>query len=228
MDYRRFAIYIAPEPGDLADFGANWLGWDAARGEECTHFPLPGLPLPVADITRTPRKYGFHGTIKPPFRLVRGSSLGALHADMMALAGQAAPIALEGLQLSRLGGFLALTPRGDTAPLSALAARVVQALDHHRAPASDEELARRRAHGLSDRQEANLITWGYPYVMEDFRFHMTLTGRLPDPARNAVQAALAPVIAPLLPSPFPIPSLCLFGEGEDGRFRIVHRYTLSG
>ena len=35
--------------------------------------------------------------------------------------------------------------------------------------------------GLTDRQEALLTQWGYPYVMEEFRFHITLTGAL-DPA----------------------------------------------
>jgi hypothetical protein len=32
--------------------------------------------------------------------------------------------------------------------------------------------------GLSARQAEHLTKWGYPYVFEDFRFHMTLTAGL--------------------------------------------------
>ena len=67
--YSRYAVYYAPAPGPFAEFTARWLGWDAATGTEREHPEVPGLPLPVAEITATPRKYGFHGTLKPPFRL---------------------------------------------------------------------------------------------------------------------------------------------------------------
>ncbi|TMV43101.1 DUF1045 domain-containing protein, partial [Thioclava sp. BHET1] len=135
---------------------------------------------------------------------------------------------LEGLALHRIGGFLALTPRGDTSPLARLAAEVVERLDRFRAPAPEAELARRRGKGLSPRQEALLMRWGYPYVMEEFRFHLTLTGSLPPEMAMATEAALAPLLAPILPEPFEIRELCLFGEAEDGRFHEVHRSALSG
>jgi len=64
--------------------------------------------------------------------------------------------------------------------------------------------------------------------MEEFRFHMTLTGDLPLPESRAVAAVLDPWIAPHLPRPFAIDSLCLFGEAEDGRFHLIHRHTLTG
>ena len=48
-----------------------------------------------------------------------------------------------------------------------------------------------------------------------------------DEARD-VAAVLAPRFAPLLPAPFVVDSLCLFGQAKDGMFRILHRYALSG
>ena len=80
--FTRFAVYYAPEPGPLADFGAAWLGWDATAGSARAHPDIAGLPRPVAEITQTPRKYGFHGTVKPPFRLAPGSTPEALAADL--------------------------------------------------------------------------------------------------------------------------------------------------
>lgn len=224
--YSRFAVYYAPEAGPLADFAAEWLGWDAARGCAAKPVALPGLPRPAAEITATPRRYGFHGTIKPPFRLA--TSLGALEADLAVLCADLAPVSLDGLALHRLGGFLALAPVGDTAPLADLAARVVKGLDRHRQPPTQAELDRRRANPLTPRQEANLAAWGYPYVMDDFRFHLTLSGKLSEPELDQTARALEPVLAPLLPRPFRVADLCLFGEDEDGMFHLLHRYALAG
>lgn len=225
--YDRFAIYYAPDPGPLADFGAAWLGWDAAGGTARAHPHVAGLPQPVATLTETPRKYGFHGTIKPPFRLAEGTTAEGLHQAAAALAAGLAPVTLDGLYLQRLGGFLALTPEGDATALADLAARVVTGLDAFRAPAPAEEIARRRPERLTPRQRAYLDRWGYPYVMEEFRFHMTLTGNLPEAEALQVEGTLVPIVAPLLPRPFHVTRLCLFGEAA-GRFHLIHRYTLSG
>ncbi|AJE45532.1 DUF1045 domain-containing protein [Celeribacter indicus] len=225
-EFKRYAIYYAPRPGGFAEFCADWLGWDPFEGVPRVHPAVDGLPRPIPEITEAPRKYGFHGTIKPPFRLT--GSRAELTADLEAFCASRAPVEMPGLRLSRLGGFLALVPEGDTAALSDLAGAAVATLDPHRAQPGETELARRRAAGLTPQQDAYLVQWGYPYVMEEFRFHLTLTGNLPQEEAEAVRAALAPHLAPLLPVPFRIEDLCLFGEAEDGRFHLLHRYTLSG
>ncbi|WP_321364955.1 DUF1045 domain-containing protein [uncultured Celeribacter sp.] len=225
-EFKRYAVYYAPAPGPFAEFSARWLGWDAFEGVELPHPVVDGLPLPVSEITATPRKYGFHGTLKPPFRLT--GTRAELMADLEAFASAHKPVVLEGLTLTRIGGFLALTPLGDLSALETLAGEVVATLDPHRAQPSETELARRRAAGLSARQEALLSQWGYPYVMEEFKFHLTLTGKLTEAQAEATAKALTPEITPLLPRPFEIKDLCLFGEAEDGRFHLLHRYTLSG
>ncbi|SDI86060.1 putative phosphonate metabolism protein [Salipiger marinus] len=224
--FRRFAVYAAPDPGPLAEFAARWLGWDPVTGTEPAPPDVTGLPRPQAEITADPRKYGFHGTLKPPFRPT--GSQARLEADLAALAARLAPVTLDGLRLARLGRFLALVPEGDASALADLAAEVVAALDPHRAPQTEADLARRRAKGLSPRQEQNLQRWGYPYVMEEFRFHLTLTGPLPGDEADQVAEALRPHLAPLLPRPFVLGALCLFGEAEDGRFHLLHRYALTG
>lgn len=228
QNMKRFAIYYAPPAGPLAEFAANWLGWDPATAEERPHPAISGLPLPVETLTATPRKYGFHGTIKPPFRLAHDATPGDLQAATAALAARLAPVSLPGLRLAKINGFLCLVPDGDTAPLCTLAAEGVRALDPLRAPLTIAEMNRRRPETLSHRQRDLLDQWGYPYVMEEFRFHLTLTGDLEPELADATATALAPHLEPLLPQPFTIADLCLFGEDAAGRFHLLHRYALSG
>ena len=223
MSYARFAIYYVPPDGPLADFGARWLGWDVVRGTDAVQFDLPGLQ----DVTKTPRKYGFHGTLKPPFRLRDGQTQDGLEQAVSDMAAGLAAARCDGLELTPLGRFLALTPFGDTRALQRVAETCVRALDGFRAPATDAERARRRTSGLTPRQEALLADWGYPYVMEEFRFHMTLTGRLPKD-RIAAWSGTVQDHMPALPAPFVINQIALCGEREDGRFDLIHRYTLAG
>lgn len=229
MEFKRYAVYFTPPPGPLAAFGAGWFGWDGARGETARNAAPPGLPLPRDAITETPRRYGLHATVKPPFRLAKGKTPEDLQAALHSFCADTGPVTLSGLELAQLGRFLALVPDGPAAPLGALAAGAVETLDSFRAPPDSTELARRRAAGLTPAQDALLHRWGYPYVMEEFRFHITLTGPIPDPAeRDKVAMALAPLFEPLIESPFRIDDVCLFGEGQDGKFRNLHRYTLTG
>lgn len=223
-DYRRFAIYYTPPQGAFADFGAEWLGWDIARGM-CPQHALRRGPEKV---TAAPRRYGFHATLKPPFRLAQGETLATLGDAVARVSERLAPVRLRGLELARLGGFLGLVPEGRATGLPDLAATIVSDLDDFRAPPSGEELARRRAKGLSAAEEENLVRWGYPYVMGEFRFHMTLTGPLEDSVADAIQVRLVPILATVLPRPIDISEITLVGEDADGYFHEVHRCTLSG
>lgn len=223
--FRRYAVYVTPT-GDLAAFGARWLGWDIARGVAVAQPDMPHIP--VERITRGPRRYGFHATIKPPFALAQGRDASGLRAAFDGLCRSLTPVALEGLQLARMGRFLALVPVGETAALNALAAQVVAGLDEFRAPPGAEELSRRNQPRLSDAQKRNLRDWGYPHVMEAFRFHMTLTGRLDPCDLQEVQTALEPKIAPALRAPVVIESLTLAGEDAEGFFHQITRVSLTG
>ena len=227
MTFTRYAIYFAPPAlAEWTNFATRWLGWDMEAGVEVDHPGIEGID--VATVTQVPRKYGLHATMKPPFRLIDGMSLNDLQVACGQLAGSQPPVTLAGVEIARLGRFLALRPVGDTAGLNALAAACVRELDSFRAPAPAAELDRRRASGLTAEQDANLVRWGYPYVMDTFRFHITLSGRLDKPTLSKVQAALDCHLKPLLPEPFPVQDLALMGEAEDGRFHLIHRYALSG
>jgi len=224
--FARYAVYFTPEPGALADFGAAWLGWDSAAGAARAHPDVPGLPAPVADLTARPRKYGFHGTIKPPFRLAPGTDADGLRADFARFCAGAAPVALDGLRLARIGSFVALVPDGPADDLGRLAAGAVAALDGFRAPPTEAEIARRDPARLTDRQRDMLARWGYPYTHAEFRFHMTLTGPVGAQA-DAVCAALGPVVTPLIPRPFRVGALTLLGADGDDRFHQIARYRLG-
>lgn len=228
MSFTRYAIYFTPAPGPLADFGAAWLGWDSAAGTTRAHPVIPGLTASVAALTARPHKYGFHGTLKAPFRLAADKTEGALIRAVEKLASTLAPVSLQGLVLDQIGGFLALVPTGSAGGLTAFAADVVEQLDSFRAPPTDEEIARRDPARLTPRQQTLLANWGYPYVQDQFRFHMTLTGSVPREQIGAVRSALAPVVAPIVPQPFAIDALTLLGADAAGRFHQIARVSVRG
>ncbi len=228
MEFRRYAIYYAPRPGDFADATASWLGWDVEAGHAVAHPVLPGLDWPVADLTRAPRKYGFHGTIRAPFRLAAGVTADDVAQTVDDIAAALPPARMEGLALQRIKGFLALTPTGDESDLLRLGAEVVSRSDRLRAPLTEAEIAKRRPERLSPRQRQLLDIWGYPYVMEEFQFHLTLSDDLPEAVADAVAPVLADWLAPVLPRPFVIDNLCLMGEDAAGRFHLVSRHALTG
>lgn len=216
---KRYAIYYAPPMGAFAQAAAEWLGWDVARGVAVDQ-PDPSL----AGITADPRKYGFHATIKAPFRLADGVGFDDLKTAFTALAADMSPVTLTGLHMVQLEGFLALIPLSPSAALQDMAARIVRDLDRFRAPLNGSELARRRPETLTPRQRDLLESYGYPYVMEQFQFHMTLTGRTDDPK---LQAAASAHFHGLIPAPLHIDDLCLMGEDDLGRFHLLHRAALG-
>ncbi len=226
-DFKRFGIYAIPE-GAFLEAGSAWLGWDITAGKEVPQPALSGLPDLAGTLTQTPRKYGFHGTIKPPFRLAEGTTAQGLADALGAFCAGATAVDIPQLEVCRLGGFVAITPAAPSGVLADLAANAVRRLDPFRAPASEAELAKRRKSGLTDRQDALLTRWGYPYVMEEFRFHLTLTGDQGATDAEIARNALSAHFAPVLPSPYHMDSLCLVGEDAEGRFHLIHRYSLTG
>ena len=219
MHFTRFGIYYTPADQEFADAGASWLGWDI-RTALARNAPCP-------DHVARPAKYGFHGTLKPPFRLKEGQTPAALEVAVSNVAGALSPAVCDGLTLTQLGGFLALTPFGPLDELQSIAGTCVRNLDGFRAPASEAELARRRQARLSTRQEALLAQWGYPYVFEEFRFHLTLSSRLPEEDARAWKDILQSQL-PDLPALFVVDQIALCGERQDGCFELIHRYTLTG
>lgn len=225
----RYAIYYAPEEGSsLHEFGSRWLGRDAIRGVSIEQYSIAGFEAArFEQITEAPRHYGFHGTLKAPFHLACGTGSEQLLGAAAALAAETNPFAISSLKLKWLGRFLALVPGGFSRELHDLAAACVRHFDAFRAPPSREELAKRRSSQLTATQEKLLDRWGYPYVMEEFRFHLTLTGPMDDEAeRNAVFASAELLSRPLRNLPVPISTLCIFRQPDrQSPFRLIHRVT---
>lgn len=220
--YRRYAIYYTP-CGALAQAGAAWLGWDVASGRTVAHPIIDGLD--IATMTKRPRKYGLHATLKPPMALAQGRTEAELIRAVEHIAKTLTALHFDRLNVSRLGRFLALTAVGETDALDSLAAHLVETLDPFRAPSTVEELARRRQKPLTPSQEQNLVQWGYPNVMKDFRFHITLTGPLKD--ASAMLPIVAAHFAPVLPTPFVIDHLTVAGEDAAGMFHSIARIPLG-
>ena len=219
----RSAIYFAPAPGSaLEAFGCGWLG-RALDGAPLAQPAVPGIdPERLVEITRSPRHYGFHGTLKAPFALAGDTSPDALDDAVGAFARSRAPFEIK-LKVDSLDGFLAFVPAAASPALDALAADCVEAFDAFRAPLDEAEIARRRASGLTARQERHLLRYGYPYVLDDFRFHMTLTERLQSPERDRVLAILAERAAPICAEPLTIDSISVFRQPAREAPFVQHR-----
>lgn len=224
--FERYAIFYTPPAGDLARFGADWLGWDSAKGETTAHPKMKGVD--VSEITKTPHKYGFHGTLMAPFHLNKDAPVEDLNAELESFASEHKPVVLDRLALRHDHGFVALRPEGYVTDLRALAGNIVQALTRFRAPLTKADIARRRQSNLTPRQDQQMLDWGYPYVFEDFHFHLTLSGRLGASDGKALVEGLAPLLTPILPAPMVIDAITLVGQDHDGMFHHIHRYALTG
>jgi putative phosphonate metabolism protein len=229
MAYPRYAIYYTPAPGsDLDRFGAELLGYDATTGDDLA-FPDGILQLAPdwRELTRDPRKYGFHATLKAPHSLAPGKTEAELLAACEAFARTARPIpAIEPI-VGSISGFIAVLPVEPSAELEQLAADCVSEFDSFRAPLAAEDRARRNPSMLTPRQREYLDRWGYPYVMQDFRFHVTLTGRLPPERHEPVLTMLKDRFSALGLKTLAIDRIALFRQDDaDSRFRIVGSYVL--
>jgi ribose 1,5-bisphosphokinase len=221
----RYALYYAPDPGSAWwRFGAAWLGRCAATNSALAQPRIDGVDASLMRrLTDTPRRYGFHATLKPPFRLARGASLGALAQALERFCARQTAIRLPPLEVAELDDFLALVPSAMDARIDSLAAACMRGLDRFRAPPSAAELERRRAAGLSPREDSLLQRWGYPYVLDRFRFHFSLTGSLRGTPPDIV-AALRSAAAAIAAEPAILDSICIFEEPAAGAdLRIVHR-----
>ncbi len=225
----RFAIYSAPEPGGaLWRFGSAALGYDAATGLD-TPF-LPDLPVDDGSWrrwTEDPRRYGFHGTLKAPFHLGPGVTEDRLLEAARTFAAGRIAFTAPRLAVGLLGAFVALVPTDISPDLNALAADCVRDFSPLRAPLSPADRERRLAAPLSARQRRSLDDWGYPFVFDDYRFHMTLSGPLPEERRASVRDWLAEAYRPIEDGPA-IDALTVFRQADrTARFRILARYPFG-
>lgn len=214
---RRYAVYVVPR-GDFGAVGAAWLGWDLRAGAAAAQPVLADLDLPA--LTETPRRYGFHATVMAPFHLRAGQSPKALARAFAGLRAGLAPLEALLLQPAALGRFIALLPEGGEEALRALQAQVLTALDGFRAPLSAADFARRDRPHMSAAQRAHLRRWGYPHVLDSYRFHLTLSAHAQSAnSRRPLAAQRHFGSVPRLEDP--VAALELVEERPDGRFALL-------
>jgi putative phosphonate metabolism protein len=226
----RYAIYYAPELGSpLSSFGWSWLGRHADTEAYCEPARPPSLPADrFAEIIAKPRRYGFHATLVAPFRLAPNRRREDLVVALSQFAAAWPRFTVAPPSLQELRGFLALRLSQPDPKLEALAMACVTSFSGFRAPLTADDLARRKQAALSARQLELLDLWGYPYVAEQFDFHMTLTDRLADEERQQVFTAAQPLVAPACRPPLAVNSLCLFEQaGPERQFVLSLRFALG-
>ena len=232
--HSRYAIYLAP-PQDtpLWDFGSRVLGYDAASGLERPGFAPEGIePAIWRRITMRPRNYGFHATLKAPFRLAEGRSRSELERDLARYAASRGAFDLGPLAVTSLAddaghGFVALTQAQPSPDLVSLEAEVVAGFDHFRAPMNETERAKRKPQHLSVRQREALDRFGYPHVGPDYRFHMTLSGEVADVHEIADKLADA-MANEIGTAHLAVDALVLFEQPSASEpFRIIQRAALG-
>lgn len=228
--FPRYAIYFAAGADHaLSRFGAELLGYDAYTGDEIS-FPRDALQVAPdwRDITADPRKYGFHGTLKAPMTLSPDRTEAELKAACGTFAEKVLPLPVIQPVVDAISGFLAVIPAEPVDALQQLAADCVRDFDSFRLPLTAEDRARRKPENLSGRQREYLDRWGYPYVMEEFRFHMTLTGRLDAERRGPILEMLRARFATLDLETLTIGRIALFRqEDAASRFRIIGEWALT-
>lgn len=226
----RFAIYYAP-PADSAwwQAGCAWLGRDPATD---MRFDAPqpiGLSRPLAELSQAARGYGWHATLSAPFRCGDGVTAADLAraAEAWALAQQ--PFMLP-VRVGSLGRFVAVQAASDLAEapvaqarIQALAASAVRFCAPLRLAPTQAEIQKRRASGgLTPKQDALLLEWGYPYVFDEFRFHMTLSDPVDSEDARIIVAWWQARLEAL--GPLPIDGAAIYVQAEAGApFRLWRR-----
>lgn len=227
----RYAVYFTPVQHDpLQQLAARWLGRNAFNNRETERPAIKGMAAAeIVSWTHDPRRYGFHATMKAPFRLAEGVEESEMLRALMYFTSRLDGVTIPRLKVASIGPFFALVPDTPVPALNQLANDVVVALDRFRAPLTEAEIARRRPEKLTPVQLINLKQWGYPYVFDEFQFHMTLTGPVPEKDHARINDVLNELFSPLLQSPVDVGNLALFVETAQGTpFEVHSLHPLGG
>lgn len=228
--YPRHAIYFVPAADNvLYRFGASLIGYDAYKAE-----PLAFSGKIEAEIggweqfTADPRRYGFHATLKAPISLATGRSEDELISAMDDFANKPRVVPAITPTVRSISSFIAIVPDKPCAELQAFARDCVTAFDGFRAPLTAADRERRNVSALSEQQITYLDRWGYPYVLEEFRFHMTLAGSVPADRLETVTGILRERFATLELTSIPVNRLTLLRQDDPtSRFKIIRHWPLK-
>jgi hypothetical protein len=241
----RYAVYFVPErDSSLHKLGSGLLGYDIYSGQTVSGHDLP-LPegLSIERLTEEPRRYGLHATVVAPF-FPHDTNEANLLRDAAHFCRSASQVTVPRMQVVKHRGFMALRPiqggrheQHAYERLRSLAAEAVRFFFPLRTPPGPAELARRLAEKLSSRQAANVLEWGYPYIFDEYDFHITLTGTVQETSVQTLQTVLFHYFGEATAKPLKIDHLCLCrqpvsgmqttNELPAGLFTVLERFPLT-
>ena len=228
-DFSRFAIYyVPPESNYLTRFAASWFGWDVYQGIKVNYPVFCNLTHDIEEVTGAPSKYGFHGTLKAPFCLAPDRTIDELRLSLSTLTRYTKKFEIPSICLRIMSGFIAIVPTVQNEKINFLAKKCLEDLDTFRKAETLENLNKRRASGLSASEKHHLLKWGYPYVLDDFHFHLTMTSKLPSKVLKNVFSVLSSELQVILKAPLLIDKICLLGESNrHGKFEVIEEFSLA-
>ncbi len=226
--YERYAIYYVPHyETELAEFGKSWFGYDLSEGE--TDRALHGLDMEFArQVTQKPARYGIHATLKAPFYLEENSSLEQLLEKTDRFAKKRQRFTLGKLKIGWHGNTMVLVESEKNLQVNQFASQCVLKFEDFRAPLTMKERTRRLEQNLNMHQRLMLEELGYPFVLSEFQFHITLTKNMTEEEKRTVVPALQPELDKILQTPCEIDGIAVVGDpGNNQPFQMIEYFELS-
>jgi len=226
----RYAIYFVPSADEeYYQRISQWLGYSIHTGRPVSQTELSPTLQPFTGFTRHARMYGCHATLKPPFRLKPNLKEKQLVKIFKHFSRLFPPIQCSGLQIENIGRFVALTLTDECPRLHELATDCVQTFDLFRDDLTPAEFNKRQPERLSPNQLLMLKQWGYPFVIDEFRFHITLSDPLPESSLAACKKALIDDLSPIPSRPFILDSISLCYQPAPSKpFITLETHPLQG
>lgn len=234
--YSRYAIYYAPpKESNLEEFGRYWFGWDPLNAKLINNkqrinylngFGIKNLKNIDKNVLIA-KKYGFHGTLIPPFKLNKNYSTNLLFKKTEDIAKKFKKFKFYKFKLKKINNFYAFVQNKKNNNINKLSNRLVRELFKFRSPLTKKEIDRRNPSKLSKLQLNILHKWGYPYLMSEFNFHMTLASEV---TGNKLYFELKKIEKNkeiILNEINNFDKIYIFGENQKGMFENLENFSLS-
>jgi len=234
--YSRYAIYYAPpKESSLEEFGRYWFGWDPLNAKLINNkrrinylnrFGIKNL-INIDKNVLIAKKYGFHGTLIPPFKLNKNYSTNTLFKKTEEIAKKLKKFKFYKFKLKKINNFYAFVQNKKNNNINKLSNRLVRELFKFRSPLTKKEIDRRNPSKLSKLQLNILYKWGYPYLMSEFNFHMTLASEVKG---NKLYLELKKIERNkeiILNEINNFDKIYIFGENQKGMFENLENFSLS-
>ncbi len=224
--YSRYAVfYLPPSDSPLADFGAQWFGYDIRTGK--FREPIQTTTFDLKELTKISHRYGLHATLKAPFRLKKKYDLSNLFKRVEKQASKSEPFTYPSMKITQLAGFPALMPKHNRAKMVHLEERLVHKLNKFGKKPDQSTSDRRRKVKLNALEQEYFRLYGYPYVLDHFRFHLTLCDKAERSTRSVISSFLEENYSEVLTSSLEVREIAVVGERKsDGYFEELERFAL--